>query len=170
MNRKIYLSLLAVAVLAFNACKKEYEEIGLPKSKLEGITSKWIVSKFSVTDKGGILEESMDMTDFYTSNANGNALPTINFLISGTDTTFICDTTGLALNIFGVTNGRWRFDNNDFPTKVILMADDKAVISEFNLLAPIRSSDLNLKISKSVLCTGGKTVFTYDLVMNRITN
>jgi Domain of unknown function (DUF5004) len=169
MNKYILLFIVFISI-TISACKKEYEDIGLPASKIEGVTSKWIVSKFLVTDKGGILEESLDMTDFYTSDPVKNALPTITFSISGTDTLFSCDTANLALNIFEVPGGRWRFDDNNFPTKIILMKDDKSLLSEFSLLAPIRPIDQNLKISKSTVCTNGKTIYTYDLVMNRITN
>lgn len=171
MKTNKYIMLLIVMIsIAASSCKKEYEDIGIPASKIEGITSKWVMSQFLVNDKGGIIEEKLDMTEYYTLNPSRNTLPSISFLISGTDTIFTCDTAGLALNIFDVPTGRWRFDDNNFPTKIQLMREDKSIISEYNLLAPIRPNDVNLKISKSTICASGKTVFTYDLVMNRVTN
>ena len=165
IEKKI-LVVLAILSLTINACKKEYDDIGLPPSKIEGLTSKWVLSTFNVTDKGGIIDEQMDMTDYYSSSSS---MPNISFTITGTDTTFACDTTGVILNLFGSVNGRWRFDNNDYPTKIMLMSDDKSVLTELNLLAPIRSFDNSLKVSQATMC-GDKIVYTYDMVLSRVSN
>lgn len=165
IEKKI-LIVLAIVSLSINACKKEYEDIGLPASKIEGVTSKWVLSVFSVNDKAGIIEESMDMTDYYANTSN---MPNITFNITGTDTTFSCDTAGVTLNLFNAVNGRWRFDDNEFPTKIMLLNDDKSLITSFNLLAPIRSFDNALKISSATYC-GEKAVFTYDLTLSRVSN
>lgn len=165
IEKKI-LIVLAIASLAINACKKEYEDIGTPASKIEGVTSKWVLTTFKMTDKGGILDEQMDMTDYYTNNSQ---MPNITFTINGADTTFTCDTAGVILNLFKVANGRWRFDDNNYPTKILLLADDKSAITEFNLLAPIRKFDNTLSISQATKCSGN-TVYTYDLVLNRVSN
>lgn len=166
IDKKIVVVLAMLAITTI-ACKKEYEDIGLPPSKLEGLTSKWVLSTFFINDKAGIVEEKMDMTDYYTS---GTALPNITFSILAEDTLFTCDTTGLELNLFDIDNGRWRFDDNNFPTKIIIMRNDKTPISELNLLAPIRSFDKTLQVSKNINCSDGKTVYSYDLVLNRISN
>jgi len=50
-----------------------------------------------------------------------------------------------------------------------LMSDDKSVLTELNLLAPIRSFDNSLKLSQANKC-GDKTVYTYDLVLSRVSN
>lgn len=166
MNRKLYIALLAIATLAISACKKEYEEIGIPASKIEGLKSKWVLSTFSVVDKGGIIEEKLDMTDFFSPTA----LPNITFSILDADTTFVSDTSGLAMNVFGIPEGRWRFDDNNFPTKIIIMTNDKTIIDEFKLNAPIKVFDTKLKISKDVVCEGGNVVYSYDIIMNRASN
>ena len=165
IEKKI-LIVLAIVSLSINACKKEYEDIGLPASKIEGVTSKWVLSTFKITDKGGILDEQMDMTDYYTGNSS---MPNITFVINGADTTFSCDTAGVILNLFKAANGRWRFDNNDYPTKIMLLADDKSAVTEFSLLAPIRKFDNTLSVSQATKC-GENTVYTYDLVLNRVSN
>lgn len=164
--KKYMLMVLALVAVTINACKKEYEEIGLPASKIDAITSKWVLTTFNVTDKGGIVDESMDMTEYYTANS---AMPNITLNILGTDTIFTSDTTGVKLNLFAAPNGRWRFDDINFPTKVILMNDAKVQIAEFNLLAPIKSYDNTLKISQSTFC-GAKVVYTYDLLLTRVVN
>ncbi len=165
IEKKI-LFVLAIVSLTINACKKEYEDIGLPPSKVEAITSKWVLSTFNVTDKSGIVDETMDMTEYYSGIS---AMPNITLTILGTDTTFTSDTAGVKLNLFVAPSGRWRFDNMDFPSKVILMNDAKIQIAEFNLLAPIKSYDNVLKISQATYC-GTKVVYTYDLLLNRVSN
>lgn len=165
IEKKI-LIVLAIASLSINACKKEYEDIGIAPSKIEGVTSKWVLTTFNVTDKGGIVDETMDMTDYYAATS---MMPNITFTISGTDTTFSCDTAGVKLNLFNAANGRWRFDDNNFPTKIMLLADDKSLLNELSLLAPIRPSDNSLKISQATYC-GDKAIYTYDLVLSRVSN
>jgi hypothetical protein len=51
----------------------------------------------------------------------------------------------------------------------MLLADDKSAITEFNLLAPIREFDNALSISQATKC-GENTVYTYDLILNRVSN
>lgn len=166
MNKKIYIAMLALLAFSFNACKKEYEDIGVPASKIEGLKSKWVLNTFSVTDKGGIIEDKLDMTDYF----NPASLPNITFSILDADTTFVSDTTGIQMNVFSIPEGRWRFDNNEFPTKIIIMDNAKNYVDELLLKAPIRSFDTQLKISKDIVCEGGKVVYSYDIIMNRVSN
>lgn len=163
---KMMLVVFAITAVTITACKKEYEDIGLPASKVEAITSKWVLSSFNVTDKSGIVDETMDMTEYYSGTST---MPNITLTILGTDTTFTSDTAGVKLNLFVAPNGRWRFDNMDFPAKVILMNDAKIQIAEFNLIAPIKSYDNTLKISQTTFC-GTEVVYTYDLLLNRVSN
>lgn len=164
--KKIILAGLVLIVFGTSACKKEYESIGLPSSKIDGVVSRWVLTSFVITDKVTIVEETMDMTEFFT---NGSALPNITFTISGTDTLYTCDTTGLPFNVFGTTAGKWRFDDINFPSKIILTPTDGNPVVEFNLLAPIRTVDNALKISKVVNCNGA-AAFTYDFSFNRSVN
>lgn len=166
MMKKIILAVMVLIVFSTSACKKEYESIGLPASKIDGVVARWVLTDFIITDKATIVEEKMDMTDFFSSNAS---LPNIVFTISGTDTTYACDTTGLPFNVFGTTTGKWKFDDINFPTKILLIPANGDATVEFNLLAPIRTVDNSLKISKSINCNGN-AAFTYDLSFNRSVN
>jgi hypothetical protein len=166
MNKTIYIAMLALLAFTLNACKKEYEEIGLPASKIEGLKSKWVLSTFNVTDKGGIIEDKLDMTDYF----DPSFLPNITFSILDADTTFTSDTTGIPMNVFSIPAGRWRFDDNNFPTKIIIMDNAKNYVDELLLKAPIRSFDTQLKISKDIVCESGKAVYSYDMIMNRVSN
>ncbi len=155
--------LISISLLA---CKKEYENIGTPSSKIEGVKSDWGLTKFTISDKSTVVEEKMDLTDFFSGNV---ITPNIKFSINGVDTTYTCDTTGLPYNVFGSIAGRWRFDNNETPTKLLLLPENNGDLVELTLLAPIRTVDNTLKVSKSVYC-GGNVVFTYDLEFARRTN
>lgn len=157
---------MVLIVFSTSACKKEYESIGLPASKIDGVVARWVLTDFVITDKVTIVEESMDMKDYF---AGSTALPNIVFSIQGPDTTYVCDTTGLPFNVFGTTEGKWRFDDVNFPTKILLIPANGDATVEFNLLAPIRTVDNALKISKSISCNGNEA-FTYDLSFNRSIN
>lgn len=164
--KKIVIAVLAISLFGASACKKEYESIGTPSSKIDGVVSRWVLSDFVMTDNATIVEEKMDMKEYF--DASGS-LPTIQFTISGADTTYACDTTGLPFNIFGTTSGKWRFDDVNFPTKIILMPTNGDPTVELNLLAPIRTVDNSLKVSKVISCKGN-AVFSYDLSFIRSVN
>ena len=163
--KKILLFMLSITVV-LSACKKEYEEIGVPSSKFEGATADWGLTSFKVVDKAAIVEESMDMTDYFGSNV---IKPNIRFYTEGADTLYSCDTTGLPMNIFESVNGKWRFDDNNFPTKIILMPTGSINQIEFKLMAPIRVVDQKLILRKSIICKD-KEVAAYDLEFIRRIN
>jgi Domain of unknown function (DUF5004) len=165
MKKYIILVLVASAMI-LNACKKEYEEIGTPSSKIEGVTADWVVTKFVVTDKAGVIEEKLDMTDYF---FGATKVPNILFSINGTDTVYTCDTTGLTFNVFKTTSGRWRFDNNLVPTKIVLIPNDAPANIDLTLRGPIRETDTYLKVSIETLC-GTKVQFTYDMDFSRRVN
>jgi hypothetical protein len=165
MKRYILSALVATSLL-LGACKKEYADIGTPSSKIEGVVAQWDLTKFVVVDKSGIVEEQLDMSDFF---LGATAVPNISFTIEGIDTLYTCDTTGIPLNVFGATSGRWRFDNNDFPTKIVLMPNDGSAAIDLTLQGAIRETDQFLKISTATNCVD-KTVFTYDMAFVRRAN
>lgn len=163
--KKILFVYMLIAV-AITACKKEYENIGSPSSKFEGATANWNLTTFKVVDKAAIVEETMDMTDYFSSNP---VKPNIRFYTDGTDTLYSCDTTGLPMNVFESVNGKWRFDDNNYPTKIILMPNGSVNNIEFKLLAPIRVVDQKLILRKSIFCKD-KEVAAYDLEFIRQSN
>jgi hypothetical protein len=73
------------------------------------------------------------------------------------------------MNIFESVNGKWRFDDNNFPTKIILMPTGSSNQIEFKLMAPIRVVDQKLILRKSIICKD-KEVAAYDLEFIRRTN
>lgn len=163
--RKVFLLMMLIAAV-ISSCKKEYEDIGIPSSKFEGAVADWGMSSFKVVDKASIVEETMDFSDYF---ASSTIKPNIRFYTEGTDTLYTCDTTGLPMNVFESVNGKWRFDDLNFPTKIILMPNGSSNQIEFKLLAPIRVVDQKLILRKSVYCNE-KEVATYDLEFIRRTN
>ncbi len=164
--KKLILAVLVISLFGGSACKKEYDSIGMPASKIDGVVSRWVLTDFVMTDNATVVEEKMDMKEYFDESGS---LPTIQFTISGTDTTYACDTTGLPFNIFGTTEGKWRFDDVNFPTKILLIPTNGESTIELNLLAPIRTVDNALKVSKVISCDGN-AVFSYDLSFIRSVN
>lgn len=164
-NRKILLvGMLAMLVMS---CKKEIKEIGEPASKVDGIVSEWAMARVLMTDKVPIVEESMDITEYF---ASATKQPNIKFYIEGTDTLFSVDTAGLELNFFNAVNGKWRFDNPLYPSQVLLFPSNRTDTVFMKLNGPIRTVDSKLKISKQVYDCTNKLLFRYDLEFIRKAN
>jgi hypothetical protein len=161
-TNKIYV-LLAIIGTMVAACKKEYKEIGDIPSKVDGITATWVLSSCKSVDKASIVEESLDITTFFYSK---NKLPNITFVMEGSLGTYSCDTSNVAYQFFGGTRGTWQFDNNEFPTKVILSPTGSTETIVFPMVGTIRPTDTYLQLDKSVSC-GGKETSVYRLSFTR---
>lgn len=155
---KIYILLAAIGLMA-TACRKEYKEIGEAPSKIEGISATWVLQSCSSIDKAAIVEESSDITSFFYTNTR---MPNITFVMEGSVGTYTCDTSNVAYQFFGGPKGTWEFDNNDYPSKVILHPTGSSQSITMPLVDPIRPTDPYLKMDKLVTC-GGKTTSIYRL-------
>jgi hypothetical protein len=164
MKTATYFTVIAFGIMALSACRKEYKEIGEAPSKIEGITAAWILSSCSVVDKGGFVEETMDITPFFSSTSR---LPNISFKMEGNVGRYTCDTSNIAFNFFGGTSGSWQFDNAEFPTKVTLTPDGSTQTIVLPLAATIRPTDAFLRIDKSIQC-GGSEKGVYRLTFSRL--
>jgi hypothetical protein len=80
--------------------------------------------------------------------------------------TYSCDTSNVAYQFFGGTRGTWQFDNNEFPTKVILSPTGSTETIVFPMVGTIRPTDTYLQLDKSVSC-GGKETSVYRLSFTR---
>lgn len=154
---------VAVSLLS-TSCRKEYKEIGEEPSKIEGITAHWVLSSCNIIDKAATVEETMDVTSFFTSKGN---LPNVTFHMEGGAGTYTSDTSGVALLFFGGANGTWSFDNNDYPTKVLITPAGSTQPISYPLAATIRPTDTYLKLDKSVSCGGAeKLVYRLSFIRN----
>jgi hypothetical protein len=120
-----------------------------------------------MTDKVPIVEESMDITEYFATAAKQ---PNIKFFIEGPDTLFSVDTAGLELNFFNAVTGRWSFDNPLYPTQVLLFPTNRTDTVFMKLNGPIRTVDNKLKISKQVYDCTNKLLFRYDFEFIRKSN
>lgn len=164
MKKQIIIMSFALVVGVISSCRKEYKEIGEVPSKVDGITASWVLTMCEVIDKGGIIEETMDITPFFYSDSK---LPNIVFSMESGTGTYTCDTSHVAFQFFGGTNGIWRFDNSDYPTEVILTPSGSSDDITFPLVATIRPTDTYLKMDKSVFCGGdAKSVYRLTFIRN----
>ena len=126
--KKIYI-LAFITAFIFYGCKKVYEDkpIGDPiyttANLMKILNGKWVLSNAIQVDEKSLTKESIDITDFYSSQA-GSQLPNITFNIA--DKTFISDTTGVVENYFG-TAGTWILDDPNYPTKITLISGTDSI-------------------------------------------
>jgi hypothetical protein len=152
MNMKKYIYIMSATMSLFVAsCRKEYKELGENPSKIEGITASWSLSSCKVIDKAATIEETIDVTSFFTPSTK---LPNITFAMNSGVGTYTCDTSNVAFTFFGGTSGTWSFDDANYPKKVLLTPAGATAPIEFPLAATIRPTDTYLLIDKSVLCGG----------------
>jgi hypothetical protein len=158
MNKQLRkLIVIAWVGSSLIACKKELKDIGTPGSKVEGIQASWVLKKCVHVDEQSLTKEAANITRYF---SNGPKLPHITF----NDTLYTVDTVGLGINFFNSTSGSWRFDNDNFPSKIFFTPIDAAPF-EFKLNGPIRPQD-NLKFTKQVSnsCKGAETlIMSYNL-------
>jgi hypothetical protein len=148
MKNKLYM-LCAIMGVWISACQKEYKEIGEVPSKVEGITANWVLQACEVVDKGGFVEETMDITSFFYTKTN---LPNIQLAMVNGAGVYTADTSNIAFQFFGGTSGTWTFDNPNFPKQLILTPTGSSTNLVFPLATTIRPTDTNLKLDKSILC------------------
>jgi len=153
--------LIALAFFMLGACKKDVKEIGMVASKLEGVKASWELSKAVQVDEQSLTKESANITGFFTK---AGKLPNISF----SDTTYTVDTAGLSFNFFGGAAGTWKFDDQEYPSKITFMPTGGASF-DLKLNGPIRPQD-NLRLSKEIThsCKGKATwVMSYNLEFTR---
>lgn len=151
---KNLLLIAGLFLLVQTACKDDIKELAPPASKVEGIKASWVLDKCILIDEQSLTRESNDITAFV--SANGNAKSNITF----TETNYTVDTAGLVYNVFESASGTWAFDNNSYPTKIILTPNNGNAF-ELPLGGPVRPTDAFLRIKKMVNC-GTANAFSYN--------
>jgi hypothetical protein len=163
MKKKLIIG-CGLILFIIASCRKEYKEIGEVPSKVEGITASWVLSSCEVIDKGGIIEETIDITSFFTTKSK---MPNVSFKMESGVGTYSCDTSNIAFQFFGGKSGKWNFDNAEYPTKVILKPDGSSESITLPLVSTIRPTDTYLKLDKSVFCGGAeKSVYRLSFIRN----
>lgn len=155
--KNILTIFIAAVILAIPACKKDKTLEPAP-SKVDGLTAAWVLVKATQVDELSLIKESADITEFY---ASGTTQPNITFK---PDFTFTSNNVGVAKVHFG-NSGTWKFDNANFPTKIILTYTGGGT-DDLPLGATIRTTDTRLKIKQTINC-GTQAVFSYLLEFER---
>ncbi len=165
MKNKILKLMLCMLPLLWSACEKPYDEdkkIGpplySPDQLLTIISGKWQMQSAKQVDEKSLTKETIDITDFFTQETGSNN-PTIEFKA---DKTFIADTAGVAVNYFGVTSGKWVFDDPTYPTKINLSDANDQVIGSISIGTNLLGANPKLLYTKTSMC-GSDKAFTFNI-------
>lgn len=163
MMKKIGIIICVLAL--FNSCKKPYDydkEVAAPISTPEKIAASiegtWYMNSASEVDEKSLVKESIDISDFLTSETG--LVPNITFKTS--ENTFTIDTTGVVKNFFKVNNGKWRFDDDRYPSKITLLDLSNNVITDINISKNLLSTTPQLSFIDGVNC-GTEKAISYNI-------
>ena len=157
---KISLFILGLAVIA-SSCKPEVEgELGEPFDKVAGMSGTWELSTFLQKDLNNPIKEERDLSMVY---INGVDQP-LRLTFDATERTYQVEITN-GRNFFG-TDGTWSFDNDQYPTTLIL--DNATEVLEMNLGSVVRTFDneLSIELDKACINTEGDITQTVIYIFN----
>ena len=164
-NRILNLMLCVLPLIMWSACEKPYDEnkkIGPPRFTPQQIMTvlegKWQMLTAKQVDEKSLTKEAIDITDFFTQEPGSN-VPSIVF---NTDYTFITDTTGVVVDYFGVSNGKWSFDDPAYPSVINLTDANDNSVGSISIGTNLLSLNPMLLYTKSAMC-GEEKAFTYNL-------
>lgn len=102
-------------VFLLSACKKEKPELDPPGSKLGGINANWTLVEVEQIDINNVAEPTLDVSDAYLNNSN------VEFKFNSESFSYEVQY-GNTPAFFG-NSGSWKFDDNEFPTRIELFTD-----------------------------------------------
>jgi Domain of unknown function (DUF5004) len=160
MYTKIIMPLLLILVVA-GSCKKDViPPIGEPASKLAGINATWRLTKVEQFDeKVAGDSKTFDITSFFTTGA----APTIQF--DSAAKTFQYNA-GTAPNFLGVS-GLWRFDDDNYPTVILVKESTAGRERSWVLGGPTRPVDTQLKLRISRNACAADASYAYLFTFTR---
>jgi hypothetical protein len=136
MKKVLILSLIFALGLVYSCKKEDKVPIGTVPSKIDGVHGVWEMVKCVQVDTAN--ERSLDISRYY---LNGEP-PLITFEKS--NYSYTVETKGKA-NFMGYA-GSWSFDDEVFPTSIVLAPQDMSDI-ELVLLRTIRPQDPQLQVA-----------------------
>jgi hypothetical protein len=165
MRNKFLTIALFGSALAFTGCKPEVKgELGEPFNKVKGFTGTWEISQFLQQDVNNPINEERDLSEFYLVE-NEDVLR-LTFNESPRTYSY---TAGAGRNYFG-NGGTWKFDNDEFPSYLIL--EDPADTLTLDLGSIVKDTDNRMSLELPRYCidgTGGSTkTMVYKFFFNRI--
>ncbi|MFY8165561.1 MAG: DUF5004 domain-containing protein [Sediminibacterium sp.] len=170
--KKINLFGIAIVLIgiSISACKKKYDdskEVAPPVSSPEKIAAAlngtWKMTNALQVDEKSLVKESMNIADFLTSESG--QVP--NIIFNTTDSSFTVDTTNLVLNLFELSSGKWSFDDNRYPSKIILKDLNGNPASEVIIGKNLLSPAPQINFVSSVNCEAEKA-FSYSVSFFKI--
>jgi len=164
MKNKIIIGIFAFALMfGFQGCRPEKKELGPKSSQLDGINGNWVLMKTDQVDVNVQLAFTESDTLLDVSEVLLNSTPMeISF---DKNMSLFNIKAGNGAEMFKSDMGAWKFDNNDYPSYVILN-EGTAQQMNVKLIRPVRLQDryLILKINKF---RGGKRTVCYHLWFER---
>ncbi len=165
MNKSLIAFSLTILSLAIIGCKPEVKgEQGEPFNKVKGIAGTWEISQFLQEDVNNPINEERDLSEFYL--VENEDIIQLTFNESPRTYSY---TAGAGRNYFG-NGGTWKFDNDEYPTYLIL--EDPADTLTLDLGSIIRETDNEMSLELPRYCldgTGGSTkTMVYKFFFNRI--
>ncbi len=147
------------SMIFFASCKKETRELGPRANQREGISANWTLYRVQQIDVNVQLafQESDTLLDVTETIINPiSSLSPMEIAFNQTDSTCTV-TTGQGSDMFGLNNGKWNFDNSNYPSKVLFNQGSVNEMS-FPLVRPVRPQDKFLVLKYNKLCGTERTV------------
>jgi hypothetical protein len=144
--KRIYHLILFALVIAGTACEKtDVPPLGEPLSKVEGLSGSWTLETVQRFDQSEVdlSKASFDISDVFIRDDFR--------IVFKTDGTYTVET-GNTPNYFG-TSGTWAFDDNEFPTMVMLVNGNGEDLT-LRLNGPTRPVDQTLSFTLFRSCSG----------------
>ncbi|MEL6674431.1 MAG: DUF5004 domain-containing protein [Bacteroidota bacterium] len=156
INQNIFLLPLA-CLFALLACEQTTPEFGDTYSKVEGINGAFKLTQVIQTDeRTASFDNTLDISGFFLRSTP----PELNF--SSADRSFTL-APGDSPNFLG-ESGSWKFDDEEFPTQLILTSNGQDLTLELN--RTIREIDNTLEFNFRRACFG-KAALTYTYIFTR---
>lgn len=122
---KRIISMMCLMAL-IGACKPDAPKaIGARYSTVSGTDGDWSIGKVELVDESSPLKLKRDITDYFSTVA-----PNFNINFDVEARSFEVSEPGTGLNFFGVA-GALNFDDDEFPTKMLLISGNDTVTLNF---------------------------------------
>ena len=153
MKNQLYILLVLAVVTLLQGCRPEVPtDIAAPGSKLDGINADWVMVAVQIVDNNTLNGDSISITSYYVDDTPAE----INFNSSSFEYTV---TENGKRNFFG-TSGTWAFDDEEFPTMIMLTTNTGDVL-DLTLTTTIRPQDTRLRFNYERSCDNTTPYATY---------
>lgn len=164
MKNTIQIAALSIILCgAMIGCRPEKKTLGPKPSQTEGISNTgWILSRVDQIDVNVQLAfvESDTLLNVTETFIDGTPME-FSFTKDGSYSI----SSGAGSQLFKINAGSWKFDNADYPSKIIL-DDGTAGANTVSMMRPVRPQDNYLVLKYNKIC-GGKRTVSYHLTFSR---